>query len=89
MADEFAAKVEQARSLKPLQTLMVERGKGAADGKYRPFTHCPYCSKKGSASLREHRGRQFFKCFNSACPSGTSTPRETLNNAKFSDFSLC
>lgn len=64
--------LERARELLQLKTLMSQRGKAPADGKWRSFPDCPYCHKKGKAGVREHKGREWFKCFNSACPSGTA-----------------
>jgi hypothetical protein len=61
--------IEQARLKLPLERLMEQHGDFVKLA--RGTINCPFCEKK-SASMKEMRGRQWFKCFRPECPSGTS-----------------
>lgn len=79
---------KQARRSHPLKRLMQEHGKGPPDSKWKPFTHCPYCQDKGSASVKEHNGREWFKCFNPLCPSHTSGKSGAWDEISFLGYEL-
>jgi hypothetical protein len=68
--------IEQARANLPLPRLMEQHGDAvpAAGSATKGSIVCPFCKKK-SASLKELRGRWWFKCFRPDCPSRTSEPK--------------
>lgn len=71
MSDQ--ARVEEARRALPLPRLMEQYGDSPPEGRWKSFT-CPFCRKKG-ASVKEFRGRHWFKCFHASCSSATSGPK--------------
>ena len=76
----------EARKRLPLHRLMAAFGHACPQGGRAGFI-CPFCGKK-KASLREHKARLWFKCFNTACPSGTSARHGAFDEVAFTGFKL-
>jgi hypothetical protein len=72
----------EARAKLPLRRLMEEHG-DAMEHK----DVCPICKKKG-ASLKELKGRQFFRCFHSTCPSQTSENKRAWDEVAYLSYKL-
>ena len=53
-----------------LKGLITRLGDGPPDHKWEPFSKCPFCGHKGSASVFERDNTEFFKCHHTACSSG-------------------
>ena len=74
-----------ARSNLPLPRMMEQRGDLPAGSHGSLF--CPFCKdKEKSASLKEHRGRWYFKCFKSHCPSQTAGPKQAFDEVGYLAF---
>lgn len=82
MSDIF----QEARSKLTLRRLMQQYGYAVPEDKKSGFA-CPFCQKK-SASLRPHLGREWFKCFNTACPSATCGPKAAWDEVGFVAWKL-
>jgi len=65
---------------------MEQHGDSIPLDKKSGFT-CPFCQKK-SASCRAHRGHDWFKCFNPACPSGTQGEKQAWDEVGYLAFKL-
>lgn len=65
---------------------MQQYGYAVPDDKQSGFS-CPFCQKK-SASLRTVNGRQWFKCFNTSCPSATSEAKASWDEVRFIAWKL-
>jgi hypothetical protein len=76
----------EARQRLPLDKLMASYGLACPTGRKTDFV-CPFCKKK-KASLREHNGRLWFKCFNPGCSSGTYAPHSAFDEVRFIGFKL-
>ena len=62
--------IEEARGRLPLRRFMEQNGDGVNPNK-KSGLECPFCRKK-KATMKEFKGREWFKCWNTECPSGTS-----------------
>jgi hypothetical protein len=80
---EVIVSIEQARLNLPLVRLMQQHGDDVKMGSII----CPFCKKK-SATLREVKGRQWFKCFNPSCESRTSEKRGTWDEVGYLGYKL-
>lgn len=69
---DFGNRIEEARQRLPLRRLMEQHGKGPANGNWKAFPHCPYCSKKGGVGTFGEGTEERFKCHHASCNSGTS-----------------
>jgi hypothetical protein len=65
---DVEASLREARGRLPLKRVMEQRGVGATDGRWKSF-RCPFCQKKGKASVYEKDGQELFRCFSISCPS--------------------
>lgn len=77
----MAGEIEKARERLPLPRLMEQYGDFMPEGK-RQSGKCPFCQKE-SASLKQHNGRWWFKCFRPQCPSATSEPKAAFDEVGY------
>jgi hypothetical protein len=86
---EYAIKLEEAQRRLPLKRLMEQRGRAPANGNWKTFPHCPYCQHKDSAGVKMgDRGLEFFKCFNTSCPTGTHADKSAWDAVAFLQYEL-
>jgi len=69
---DFTEKLNQARQLAPLKSLMEKWGRGPTNGNWKSFPQCPYCDGKQTAGVFAGPHGDMFKCHHPSCRSGTS-----------------
>ena len=76
--------LDEARAKLPLDRLMQTYGYDVpARGTGRSSSlKCPFCDSK-SASMRESKGKTWFKCFHTSCPSGTCGEKGGWDEVRF------
>jgi len=82
MGQLLAGKLDLARARLPLRRLMEQFGRSPGTGNWKRFPACPYCGRDG-AGLREHGGREWFKCFHATCRSGTAAEKASWDEVSF------
>jgi hypothetical protein len=77
------ASLEEARRRLPLKQMMQEHGLAPEGGRWKGFK-CPFCQKKGKASVfKGNDAGDLFKCFSSSCPSGTGQDGKAFDEVGF------
>lgn len=77
------ASLEEARRRLPLKQMMQEHGLSPEGGRWKGFK-CPFCQKKGKASVfKGNDAGDLFKCFSASCPSGTGQDGKAFDEVGF------
>lgn len=73
----------EARQRLPLRRLMIQNGDTVPDAVGgKKYFECPFCHKK-CAKIGGLNGREFFKCCNDNCPSGTSEKKKAFDEVSY------
>ena len=86
--NNFIAKLEEARRILPLKSLMERYGRGPANANWKSFPKCPYCQGNHCAGVFTGLYGDMFKCHRTACQSGTSDDQTAFDEIGFLAFEL-